>query len=98
MLRPIRKLSTIKYNYKNYRNIHWNSYDYSKFNLKNEYSNFIISGTNCILVISLLWGLEQNYQKNKIMIEHQIQLNEILIACIKYQKINLDNPLPYHSP
>ena len=97
MIRSFSKLSKIKYNYKNYRNIHWDSYDYNKFNLKNEYSNFIISATNCILVINFIWVYELNFEKNKMILEHQIQLDEILIACIKYKKINLYNPFPYHN-
>ena len=70
--------------FKNYRkSIHWNSYDYKKFNLNNEYSNFIVSATNCLLVISLIWGVEQYNLKTKIIMDYQEKINELLLNCIE---------------
>ena len=81
---------------KNYRkNIHWNSYDYKKFNLNNEYSNFIVSATNCLLVISLIWGVEQHNLKTKIIMDHHQKINELLLNCIEKDNKNIKNKLEF---
>ena len=83
LLKVLKKIPKNKYSVNYNKKIHWNSYDYSKFCLKSEYANFIVSTTNCILILSLLFGLEQYSQKNKIINTREYQINDVLIRCLK---------------
>ncbi len=74
---PILHTSVLK------KKIHWNSYDWKRFDYNKEFNTFILSATNCILVISICWGFEQYFQNIKLIQKLQTDRSEILYECLK---------------
>ena len=47
-----------------------------------EYTQFVVTGTNCLLVVSMLGFLEQYNEKIKIIDECNRNLNALLANCV----------------
>ena len=66
----------------NTRNIHF-KHDGNEYPPKMDYINFGLSCYNCILVLSVLWGVESYNEKLKAINRSQCEINELFIQCKK---------------
>ena len=55
-----------------------------------EYTQFAISGTNCLLIVSILGYLEQYKEKMKLIDECNDKINSIYFHCISLEKVVKD--------
>ena len=59
-------------------------------NKYHEYTQFAISGTNCLLIVSILGFLEQYKEKIKLIDECNGKINSIYFHCITLEKVVKD--------
>ena len=59
-------------------------------NKYHEYVQFAISGTNCLLIVSILGFIEQYKEKMKLIDDCNSKLNSIIFHCVNHQ--NISNP------
>lgn len=52
----------------------------------NECANFLLSSTNCIIIISILWGFESYNEKMKLIEDTNNKINELYVAYVTLEK------------